>query len=419
MWVMLAGFLVFFMNTGFGMLESGLAQSKNTINIISKNFVVFAIATLCFYALGWGLMFGDGNGFVGLKGLAFLSGADNSPATGGAYQGVYAALNWTGVPLMAKFFFQLAFAATSATIVSGAVAERIKYHSFMIFSALLCLFVYPVVGHWIWGGGFLSAWGFHDFAGSTVVHSVGGWAALAGVMVLGPRSGKYDRHGRIHPILGHNMTSAFIGCFILWFGWFGFNAGSTMAANAASMAHIALTTNFAAAAGTLTATFTSWIYTKKPDISMTLNGCLAGLVSITAPCAVVTLNSALAIGAIAGIIVVFAIIFWDKVKIDDPVGATSVHLVCGIFGTLSVGLFGDAATASRIAGISALPGLGVQLSGVLITGLYAFSASYVLWFILKKTIGVRVDLASEKEGLDLSEHGAEAYPNFQPVTRFT
>lgn len=418
LWVMIAGFLVFFMNTGFGMLESGLARSKNTVNIISKNFIVFAVATLGYFALGWGLMFGNGNAFVGTEGVWFLSGADNSPATGAAYQGAYGAISWTGVPLYAKFFFQLVFAATAATIVSGAVAERVKYASFIIFSFCLTLVVYPIIGHWIWGGGWLAARGFHDFAGSTVVHSVGGWAALAGVIVLGPRLGKYDARGRIHPMPGHNMTSAFIGCFILWLGWFGFNPGSLMAASGHGLAHVALTTNLSAAMGSLTATLIAWVKLKKPDITMTLNGCLAGLVAITAPCAVVTVGSAAIIGAIAGVIVVFAIIGFDKARVDDPVGATSVHLVCGIFGTLCVALFGDGQTAKAVAGLDSLPGFLTQLGGVAACGAYAFGVSLFLWLVLKFTLGIRVSEDEEKMGLDIGEHGVQAYPDFQVSTHF-
>ncbi len=230
-WVLVAGMLVFFMNLGFGLVESGFARAKNAVNIMSKNFVVFSVASIAFLAIGWGLMFGDGNPFMGLEGLFFLGGADNSPAVGDAYQGVYSAISWTGIPLTAKFFFQLAFAATAATIVSGAVAERIKYVSFIIFSFLLVAFIYPIVGHWIWGGGWLAELGFWDFAGSTVVHSTGAWAALAGVIVLGPRIGKFGKDGKAHAIPGHNMTSAFAGALILWLGWFGFNPGSTMAAD--------------------------------------------------------------------------------------------------------------------------------------------------------------------------------------------
>ncbi|MGE3511178.1 MAG: ammonium transporter, partial [Vicinamibacterales bacterium] len=242
-WVVLAGSLVFFMNLGFGLVESGFCRAKNTVNILSKNFIVFAISCLAFYLFGWGLMFGGGNGFVGLQGLFMVNGADNSPATGEAYQGVYSSIAWTGVPLYAKFFFQLVFAGTAATIVSGAVAERIKYFSFIVFSFLLVAFCYPITGHWVWGGGWLASAGFWDFAGSTVVHSVGGWAALAGVLVLGPRSGKYGSDGKVHPIPAHSMTSGFVGCLVLWLGWFGFNPGSTMAADPNAIAHVFMTTN--------------------------------------------------------------------------------------------------------------------------------------------------------------------------------
>lgn len=414
-WVMIGGVLVFFMNAGFGLVESGLAQSKNCVNILSKNFIVFAVSTFAFYIVGWGLMFGDGTPYFGTQGLWFFSGADNSPATGDAYQGVYSSIKWAGVPLGAKFFFQLVFAGTAATIVSGAVAERIKYLSFILFSFLLVTLIYPVVGHWIWGGGFLSAMGFHDFAGSTVVHSVGGWCALTGVIVLGPRRGKF-RDGKIYPIPGHNMTSAFIGCLILWLGWFGFNPGSTMAANGVSIAHIALNTNFSGAAGALTATIAAWILLKKPDFSMTLNGCLAGLVAITAPCAVVTYCSAIVIGGIAGVLVVFAVLFFDKVKIDDPVGATSVHLVNGVFGTLCVALFGNAEVAQNIAAIS-LPSFGTQLLGVAAVAGYSLVASFVFWFAIKLTVGLRVTPEEESEGLDVGEHGNVAYPDFQAANR--
>ena len=231
MWVLVTAFLVFFMNLGFAMVESGLCRAKNAVNILSKNFIVFAISSLAFYIIGWGLMFGDGTGLLGLKGLWFVSGADNSPAMGDAYQGVYSAINWTGVPIWAKFFFQLVFAGTAATIVSGAVAERIKFGSFIVFSFVMVGIIYPVVGHWVWGGGWLQKLGMWDFAGSTVVHSVGGWAALAGIIMLGPRIGKYTKDGKVNPIPGHNMTSATIGCFVLWFGWFGFNPGSTITAS--------------------------------------------------------------------------------------------------------------------------------------------------------------------------------------------
>ena len=290
-WVLVTAMLVFWMNAGFALVESGLCRAKNTSNILAKNFIVFAASSISFWAVGWGLMFGDGNPFVGTQGLWFVSGADNSPALGEAYAamnpfsktvyaGVYSAINWTPVPLWAKFFFQLVFAGTAATIVSGAVAERIKFKSFLVFSFLLVAFIYPITGHWIWGGGLLGANNFRDFAGSTVVHSVGGWAALAGVLVLGARIGKYGKDGRVNPMPGHSMTSAALGCLVLWLGWFGFNPGSTMAAmNGTAIAHILVNTNMAAATGALGAMCTAWLLLGKPDLSMILNGCLAGLVA--------------------------------------------------------------------------------------------------------------------------------------------
>lgn len=409
LWVMVAGFLVFFMNVGFGLVESGLAQSKNCVNILSKNFIVFAVASVVYYLAGFGLMFSNGNDFFGTEALWFLTGTDNSPSTGDAYQGAYTGLNWTGIPLTAKFFFQMVFAGTAATIVSGAVAERIKYIAFIIFSVLIVLLIYPVVGHWIWGGGFLAKRGFHDFAGSAVVHSVGGWCALTGAWILGPRLGKYNSKGLLTPIPAHNMTSAFIGCFVLWLGWFGFNPGSTMTVNGTAIAHIALTTNFSGAAGTLAATLVSWIFLKKPDLSMTLNGCLAGFVAVTASCAVVTFPMALLIGLIAGSVVVFAVLFFDRMRIDDPVGATSVHLVCGVLGTLFVAIFGDAETATKIAGIKELPSFGTQLLGAASIAAFCVPSSLLFWFLIKITVGLRVSAEDETAGLDHSEHGNVAY----------
>ena len=289
-WVVVTGMLVFFMNLGFALVESGFARAKNCVNILSKNFIVFAASTISFWVIGWGLMFGDG-GFVGTQGLWFLGGADNSPAAGDAYSGVYGSISWATVPLLAKFFFQLVFAGTAATIVSGAVAERIKYGSFIVFSFILVAFIYPVTGHWIWGGGWLAKMGFWDFAGSTVVHSVGGWAALAGVIVLGPRFGKYGPNGKINAIPGHNLTSGVIGALVLWLGWFGFNPGSTMAAAAGDIARICVTTNTAGAAALLTSTITCWLLLGNPALGMSINGLLAGLVSITAPFASPSLPS--------------------------------------------------------------------------------------------------------------------------------
>jgi len=416
-WVLIAAMLVFFMNLGFALVESGFARAKNTVNIISKNFVVFAVATIAFLIIGWGLMYGDGNGFMGLKGLFFIGGADNSPAVGDAYQGVYSALGWTGVPLLAKFFFQLVFAGTAATIVSGAVAERIKYVSFIVFSFILVAFIYPVIGHWIWGGGWLAQLGFWDFAGSTVVHSVGAWAALAGVLVLGPRLGKYAKDGSVHVIPGHNMTSAMTGCLILWFGWFGFNPGSTMAADPEAISRIIVTTNVSAAAGALAATMLAWKILGKPDIGMTINGALAGLVGITASCAFVSVGSSLVIGALAGLLIVVGVLFLDKVKWDDPVGAIAVHGMGGIFGTLAVGLWAQDKFMPGTTGNGLFFGGGFdpvlkQLAGIGAVGAAVFGVSLLVWLGIKATIGIRVSADEEIEGLDIGEHGNRAYPDF-------
>jgi Amt family ammonium transporter len=408
-WVLVTAMLVFFMNAGFAMVESGFNRSKNCVNILSKNFIVFAVTSIVFWLAGFGLMFGKGTGFVGTEGVWALAGPDNSPALKEAYQGVYDSLNWTSVPLLAKFFFQLVFAGTAATIVSGAVAERIKYLSFIVFSAVMGILIYPVTGHWIWGGGWLGTKGFLDFAGSTVVHSVGGWAALAGIMLLGPRFGKYNADGSVNPIPGHNMTSATLGALILWLGWFGFNPGSVMAADPGPIALVCVTTNTAAAAGVLSATAVSWILLGKPDLGMTLNGCLAGLVAITAPCAFVTVSSAFWIGLIAGVIVVLGVIALDKVRLDDPVGAVPVHLFNGIWGTLALGLFHTEQGALWGKGWGFF---GVQLQGVLAVGAYVLVVSLVAWYALKLTLGIRVAPDEELMGLDAGEHGNIAYPDF-------
>ncbi|MCX8083223.1 MAG: ammonium transporter [bacterium] len=415
-WVLVTAKLVFFMNLGFAMVESGFTRVKNSVNILSKNFIVFAVSSLGFLFLGWGLMFGDGSPFIGLKGLFFLTGPDNSPAVGDAYKGVYSAISWTGVPLFAKFFFQLVFCGTAATIVSGAVAERIKYKSFIVFSFFMTMLIYPVVGHWIWGGGWLAQKGMFDFAGSTVVHSVGGWAALAGVLLLGPRFGKYSNN-EIIPIPGHNIPLATLGTFVLWFGWFGFNPGSSMSADPIMISHVAVTTNTAAAAAIMSSTLMSWWILKKPDLGMTLNGCLAGLVAITAPCSVVSVGGSVIIGLIAGILVVISIIIFDRVRIDDPVGAISVHLINGIFGTLCVGLFAQDGIAGISIGNGLFYGGGIklfltQLTGIVCVGLYTFLVSLIIWTLLKITIGIRVSLQEEIEGLDLGEHDNVAYPEF-------
>lgn len=412
LWVFLAAILVFFMNLGFASVEAGFARSKNTVNILSKNFIVFAVSSLGFMLLGWGLMFGGDNPIIGTEHLFILGGQDLS-----YYDGTLT----SSVPFWGKFFFQLVFCGTAATIVSGAVAERVKYVSFIIFSFVLTLVIYPIVGHWVWGGGWLADLGFKDFAGDTVVHSLGGWSALAGALILGPRIGKYDRNGKPQAIPGHSMSLAVIGLFVLWLGWFGFNPGSTMSfQNPSDVFHILLTTNTSAIAAVLTSTITSWIVMKKPDLGMTINGCLAGLVGVTGGCAYVTIEASLLIGALSGILVVFAVKFFDKIKVDDPVGATSVHLGCGVFGTLCVGLFAKEGVTSLSTENGLFYGggwnlLGVQVLGILAVGAFAFVASGLVWLVLKKTIGIRVSREEELQGLDIGEHGNMAYPDFATV----
>ncbi|HBV52506.1 MAG TPA: adenylate cyclase [Clostridiales bacterium] len=413
LWVFLAAILVFFMNLGFASVEAGFARSKNTVNILSKNFIVFAVSSLGFLLLGWGIMFGGDNPFIGTENLFILGGQDLS-----AYNDTLT----SSVPFWGKFFFQLVFCGTAATIVSGAVAERVKYVTFIIFSFVLTLVIYPIVGHWVWGGGWLADLGFMDFAGDSVVHSVGGWAALAGAMLLGPRIGKYGKDGKPKAIPGHSMSLAVIGLFVLWLGWFGFNPGSTMSfQNPSDVFHILMTTNTSAIAAVITATVTSWIVLKKPDLGMTINGCLAGLVGVTGGCAYVSIEVSLLIGALSGILVVFAVGFFDKMKIDDPVGATSVHLGCGIFGTICVGLFAQEGVTSLSTTNGLLYGggfrvLGVQLLGIVAIGAFTFVSSGLVWLVLKKTIGIRVSREEEIQGLDIGEHGNVAYPDFALVT---
>jgi Amt family ammonium transporter len=400
-WVLIASILVIFMNAGFGMLETGFCRQKNAVNILTKNLIVFALATIAYWVIGFSLMFGaaGSNGFMGWGGL-FLG---EDPATYGLQPFP------AGLPISVFLLFQLAFAGTAATIVSGSVAERIKFVDFLVFSLIIVGIIYPITGHWIWGGGFLATMEtpFKDFAGSTAVHSVGGWAALMGAAILGPREGKY-RDGKINAIPGHNMSIATLGCLILWIGWFGFNPGSALAATK-DVPYIAVTTNLAAAAGGITATLTSWLKDGKPDLSMVINGILAGLVGITAGCDGVSYSSAVIIGAIAGIIVVYAVAFFDRIKVDDPVGATSVHLVCGIWGTLAVGLFNKDAGLFTTGQISQLIS---QIIGILTVGGFTVLVSTIVWYALKATLGVRVDLQEEMRGLDIGEHGMEAYSGF-------
>jgi Amt family ammonium transporter len=413
-WVLVTAFLVFFMNLGFAMVESGLCRSKNAVNILSKNVIVFCVTVVFFWFVGFGIMFGNGSPYFGTTGW-MLAGADNSPATGDAYKGIFASLNWTGVPLYAKFIFQLVFAGTAATIVSGAVAERIKYFSFFVFSAAMAVIIYPIAGHWIWGGGWLATLKtpFLDFAGSTVVHSIGGWAALTGAILLGPRIGKYTADGKVNAIPGHNMGMATLGMFVLWFGWFGFNPGSTMAADPDAIARVAINTCIAGAVGGVAATFVAYLTLGKPDLSMALNGILAGLVAITASCNWVTPGASFIIGLVGGVLVVYAVLFFDKIKVDDPVGALSVHLVNGVWGTLCVGLF-----AADIGGIKGLfygggtAQLISQIIGIIAVGVFVVVVSLISWLIIKAVMGLRVEKDEEREGLDIGEHGMEAYPDF-------
>jgi len=392
-WTLVAAALVFFMQAGFALVEAGFTRAKNAVNIMMKNLMDFSVGSLAFWAIGFGLMFGvSKSGWLGTSGF-FLS--DFSP---------------DGDPwVLAFWMFQVVFAATAATIVSGAMAERTKFVGYLLYSLFISALIYPVFGSWAWGSlfhgnGWLEGIGFIDFAGSTVVHSVGGWAALAGTIVLGPRLGKYTKDGGIKPILGHNIPLAALGVFILWLGWFGFNPGSTTAASK-DIAMIFVNTNLAAAAGAVLAMFTSWIKFGKPDVGMSLNGALAGLVAITAGCANVSPTSSIIIGAIAGIIVVFAVIMFDRIKVDDPVGAISVHGVNGAWGTLAAGIFNMGGTSAKI--------IGVQLLGIAACFVWTFTAAYILFKIIDMTIGLRVSAEEEAKGLDLSEHAGNAYPDFE------
>jgi len=404
-WVFLAAVLVFFMQAGFAMVETGFTRAKNAGNIIMKNFVDFMIGSVLFFLFGFAFMFGpDVAGFIGMGG--FFAPQDLTNV--GAFDAVTPEL---------FIFFQTVFCATASTIVSGAIAGRTKFSVYCVISAFVSLIIYPVVGHWAWGGGFLGDMGFVDFAGSTVVHSVGGWTALMGAIIVGPRIGKYNKDGKANAIPGHSLTLGALGVFILWFAWFGFNAGSTLAVTL-DIGHIAMTTNLAAATGGLTVMFLTWIRYKKPDISMTLNGVLGGLVAITAGCLVVDIYGALLVGIIAGIVITFGIPFIDqKLHIDDPVGAVAVHGMNGVVGTLLVGIFANYLPGTEDATLGLLYGGGidlliVQAIGVISVAAWTLSAAFLLFYGLKKTVGLRVDKVVEIEGLDVHEHGIEAYSDF-------
>jgi Amt family ammonium transporter len=406
MWTLIAAFLVFLMQAGFAMVETGMTRQKNSANIMMKNLMDFGISSIAFWAIGFGIMFGAGNALFGTSGW-FLGGGEST----------FDSLSWATPPLTAKWLFQVVFAGTAATIVSGAMAERTRFPAYLMYSALISGIVYPISGHWIWGGGWLAERGFLDFAGSTVVHMVGGTAALIGVLFLGPRLGKYGKDGKPRAIPGHSMPLAILGVFILWFGWFGFNPGSTMAA-IPSIADIAVTTNLAAAFGAIAAMLTSWAISKKPDVGMAGNGALAGLVGITAGCAFVENWGAAVIGGLSGIIVVGGVLFLDRRGVDDPVGAIAVHGICGAFGTLAVGLFGATRLTADV-GLGSeglfygggLSQLGTQALGVAAVFAWVAVSSTIIFALIKATVGLRVSAEEEMEGLDVGEHGMWGYPD--------
>jgi Amt family ammonium transporter len=420
-WLFLGAILVFIMQAGFALVETGLTRAKNATNITMKNVMDFCFGAIVYWAIGWAFMYGsvgvDAAGddipgkFIG------LSQFFNSPME----------INVDNGNFFKSWFFQVVFAATAATIVSGAMAERTKFKSYLVYTCFISAFIYPISGHWVWGGGWLADLGFHDFAGSTVVHSVGGWAALVGAAVLGPRIGKYtqgaDGKITVKAFPGHNIPYAALGVLLLFFGWFGFNGASTGIAtigdggiwSGLNIARVCVTTLLAASAGAASALLFSWAWFKKPDASMTLNGLLAGLVGITAPCAVVSPGASIAIGLIAGVLVVLSVEFIDKVlKVDDPVGASSVHLVCGIFGTLAVGIWGqvDGVAVGLLHG-GGFHQLGIQALGVVSVGAWAVVTSLILFLAIKAIVGLRVSPKEELVGLDLSEHKTEAYTGFQ------
>jgi Amt family ammonium transporter len=405
-WVLFAAILVMFMQAGFAMLTAGFSRARNAGNLLMNVLMDFSFAAVAYWAIGFALMFGAGNLLLGTSGF-FLQDSG----------GTFASLDWSRVPLECKYFFQLMGCAVSATIAVGAMAERTKFVAYIFYSLVVSAFIYPIVGHWIWGGGWLAGIGMRDFAGATVVHSTGGWLALTGAVMLGARSGKYNPDGTANALPSNNLPLAALGTFILWFGWFGFNAGRTMAL-VPEIAHIAVTTNLAAAAGGIAAMFTTWLIFKKPGISLTLTGVLGGLVGITASCAFVSAGSAIGIGVIAGILVVLAVVFLDQVlHIDDPVGAIAVHGVCGSWGTLALGLFAQDKFAPGTTGDGLFFGggwtlLGAQALGVLSVFAWCMASGFLLFWMIKHLVGLRVNREEELRGLDIGEHGVEAYSGF-------
>lgn len=396
LWILLGAILVFSMHPGFALVETGLCRAKNSVNILTKNVITVAIGLITYLIIGFNIMYpGDANWLFGHF-LGFGGFGVSSP------EGAAGAIDYNGglYGYWTDFIFQGMFAATAVTIVSGAVAERIKFSAYIVFAVLYCTIGYTIIGSWGWGGGWLKDLGFYDLAGSTFVHSVGGWAALVGAAVVGPRIGKFV-NGKAHAIPGSNLGFATLGVFLLWFGWFGFNGASVFSADPVMVAYVFTTTTLSAAFGLMSAMFTSWFVQKKPDLSMVLNGCLAGLVGITAGADCVSITSACIIGIISGIAVVFGVYFFDKVKIDDPVGALSVHLLCGVWGTLAVGIFSpDHAFIPQLIGVVA-----VAVASILISG--------IIFLAIKYTMGIRVNAHDELRGLDISEHGMEAYNGFQ------
>ncbi len=397
-WMMVCTALVFFMHLGFSLLEIGLSRQKNTINILFKNFFVITAGLLLYCLGGFNLMYpGFEDGDMGI--LKFAGFGIAAPEGGMGFGYADGGYTW-----WTDFLFQGMFAATAATIVSGAVAERIKLNGFMLFAVLYVGLIYPIVGAWKWGGGFLDSWGFYDFAGSTLVHSVGGWAALIAIFMLGARIGKFDKDGKPRALPGHNIPLASAGVFILWLGWFGFNGGSVLSADPELTSLTLVTTSLAAAAGGIAAAIFSNLLYKNFDLTMFMNGVLGGLVGITAGADQMSPTDAILIGLIAGVVIVLGVALIDKLKLDDPVGAVAVHLICGIWGTLAVGIFGALASFDQFL---------IQLAGVGIVGAFCVTCSFIILFIVKSTVGLRVDKEEELRGLDISEHGMEAYPDFR------
>ncbi|MGD2175880.1 MAG: ammonium transporter [Candidatus Brocadiaceae bacterium] len=403
-WVLVAAFLVFFMQAGFGMVEAGFIRAKNACNILTKNFLDYCVASVMFFLVGYALMFGEGSGFAGWTGFG-LAGAENP----------------SGVDLYAFWLFQAAFCGAAATIVAGGMAERMKFPAYLMYTAVISAVVYPIIGHWIWSGqGWLAGMGFADFAGSTVVHATGGWVAFIGTIVLGPRVGKFSADGKANAIPGHSIPLAALGVFLLWFGWFGFNPGSTLGVgDGEAIGRVAMNTNLAAATGAISAMLTVWLVFGKPDLSMTMNGALAGLVAITAPCAFVSGAAALAIGVVAGAIVVLGVALLDRIGVDDPVGAVPVHGMNGIWGTLAVGIWGREALGLARNGLlhgGGLTQLGIQALGAVTVSLFALATMGIVFYLIDRTVGLRVSREEEMRGLDIGEHGMEAYAGFQIFT---